>query len=86
MAKFRVIFVALILIAFAPSKSFSGDYEDGFSAYVKGDFETALKLWKPLFPAEIQVLFIFMWTVRSCLPLRKGIPVPFCSSEGSITL
>jgi TPR repeat protein len=42
----NALFAALLLVGIGAA--FAGPVEDGVSAYEKGDYETALKLWRPL--------------------------------------
>ena len=38
----------LILVVCAAGPAVAGPFEDGATAYAKGDYGTALRLWRPL--------------------------------------
>ena len=40
-------FLVMLMLSFSHA-AIAGDLEDGFAAVQKGDFATALRLWKPL--------------------------------------
>jgi TPR repeat protein len=44
----RLLKLLLILFAFAAGPAVAGPYEDAIAAYDKGDYATALRLWRPL--------------------------------------
>lgn len=44
----RLLWLALILVGWTVNSSVAGPLEDGLAAASKGDFATALELWKPL--------------------------------------
>ena len=46
-ATLRTVFLALAIMALAVPAN-AGPFEDGMAAYNRGDYATALKLWRPL--------------------------------------
>ena len=40
--------LALVLAASLASAAVAGPFEDGYAAYDKGDYATAMRLWRPL--------------------------------------
>ena len=48
MTKFKFILAALVFTAFVATWAFAGDLDDALAASQRGDYETALKLLKPL--------------------------------------
>jgi uncharacterized protein len=48
MTKLKSLLAAVMLVAFAQTPAFADALADGATAALKGDFQTAFKLWKPL--------------------------------------
>ncbi len=44
----KSLITTLLLAITLSSTAFGDDYSDGYSAYAKGDYKTAMELWKPL--------------------------------------
>lgn len=44
----RLLKILLVLFVCAASPAVAGPFEDGHAAYVRGDYATALRLWRPL--------------------------------------
>ena len=44
----KAFLLALVLAAGLASAAVAGPYEDGVEAYFKGDYATAMRLWRPL--------------------------------------
>jgi len=44
----RRLIVALLALSVSGSVVFADPYEDGFAAYNRGDYATALQIWRPL--------------------------------------
>ena len=44
----KLVFVPLATLLLTFSVSIADDFDEGLSAYNKGDYQTAMKIWKPL--------------------------------------
>ena len=44
----KLVFVPLAILLLTFSVSIADDFDEGLSAYHKGDYQTAMKIWKPL--------------------------------------
>ena len=44
----KSLITTLLLVITLSSTVFGDDFSDGYSAYKKGDYKTAMRLWKPL--------------------------------------
>ena len=44
----KLLLTTLLLTITLSSTAFGDDFSDGIAAYEKGDYKTAMKLWKPL--------------------------------------
>ena len=61
----RLLKLLLVVLAFAAGPAVAGPFEDGSVAYNKGDYATALRLWRPLADqgeAQAQYELGFMYT------------------------
>lgn len=44
----KSLITTLLLAITLSSTAFGDDFNDGYSAHEKGDYKTAMRLWKPL--------------------------------------
>jgi hypothetical protein len=68
----RTLIVALTaLMLFATTPVAAGDWEDGLAAYDAGDYQKALRLWKPLAKWGVYPQVMLGWLYNK----GEGVPV-----------